>query len=153
MTDGDVTMNYEIRRCKLEDAASICELNREDLGYDFPLQETTDNLEKLLKSENDRIYVAIHDGKVAGYVHACTYQLAYAPHMKNLMALAVVEAYRKKGIGQALLKQIENWAKKDGASGIRLVSGTPRLGAHTFYQRCGYKLEKEQYNFKKTFDK
>lgn len=153
MTDGDVTMNYEIRKCRLEDVASICELNREDLGYDFSLQETKDNLEKLLKSENDRIYVAIYDEKVAGYVHACTYQLAYAPQMKNLMALAVAEAYRKRGIGQALLNKAESWAKEDGASGVRLVSGSTRVGAHAFYQRCGYKLEKEQYNFKKTFDK
>lgn len=152
MTDGDVMMKCEIRKCRLEDAASICELNRDDLGYDFPLQETKDNLEKILESENDRIYVATYNGEVAGYVHACTYQLAYASQMKNLMALAVAKKYRKKGIGQALLNKAETWAKEDGANGIRLVSGTPRKGAHAFYQSCGYKLIKEQYNFMKLFD-
>ncbi|MCC8127124.1 MAG: GNAT family N-acetyltransferase [Clostridiales bacterium] len=51
---------------------------------------------------------------------------------------------KKKGIGRALLDEIEERAKKDGAAGIRLVSGITRSGAHEFYQRCGYGDGREQ---------
>ena len=144
-------MDYEVRKFELKDATSISELSRDELGYDFPLEETKNKLKLLLKSEEDRVYVAVHNEKVVGYIHACTYELIYAPTMKNIMGIAVSSAYRKKGIGRALLNEIELWGKESGAHGIRLVSGSTRTDAHVFYENCGYEFGKTQYNFKKIF--
>ncbi|MEG0711801.1 MAG: GNAT family N-acetyltransferase, partial [Niameybacter sp.] len=85
-----------------------------------------------------------------GYVHANDYDVIYAPHMKNIMGIAVSKQYKRQGVGKALLEAVEEWAKKTGASGVRLVSGETRSGAHTFYRYCGYEGEKRQINFKKT---
>jgi len=71
--------------------------------------------------------------------------------MKNIMGIAVSSEYKQKGIGRALLQQVENWARETGASGIRLVSGAIRTDAHAFYRRCGYSGNKEQINLKKLF--
>lgn len=152
MRNGDAGMAYDIRSFDLKDAEAIRELSRDELGYDFPLEETKKNLALFLESEDNQIYVAIIDDKVVGYIHACTYEVIYAPPMKNIMGIAVAKAHRQKGIGRALLEKMEDWAKEEGAYGIRLVSGAWRTDAHTFYQHCGYERKKKQYNFHKIFE-
>lgn len=138
-----------IRECALKDCESIYLLNKNDLGYDFPIEETAKRLEMILKSESDKIFVAEYGGKVIGYIHACDYDVIYAPSMKNILGLAVDCAYRKLGAGKALLTAAENWAKETDCEGIRLCSGAQRKDAHEFYKKCGYICSKEQLNFKK----
>lgn len=142
-------MEFVIRRCRPEDADAICRLSREELGYDYPLEAARDKCQRLLNSEADRIYVAEAGGLVVGYVHANDYDVLYAPHMKNIMGIAVSGACRGGGVGRALLNAVEAWARHTGASAVRLVSGQARAGAHAFYRRCGYDRERQQLNFTK----
>lgn len=146
-----LTKDFSIREAAASDANAICQLNSDEMGYQYPLEDTIQNIIKLLSSNADKIFVALCDGSVVGYVHANDYDLLYAPHMKNIMGIAVFSEYKRKGIGRALLQQVENWARETGASGIRLVSGATRTDAHTFYRRCGYEGSKEQINLKKMF--
>lgn len=138
-----------VRECALTDCESIYLLNKNDLGYDFPIEKTAKRLEMILGSEKDKIFVAEYGGKVIGYIHACDYDVIYGPSMKNILGLAVDSAYRKLGAGKALLTAAENWAKETGSAGVRLCSGAQRKEAHEFYKRCGYICSKEQLNFKK----
>lgn len=133
------------------DAKAIYELNAMEMGYEYPIDKTEEKLKQLLKSDKDKIFVALMDNIVVGYVHANAYDVTYALHLKNIMGIAVSSIYKRKGIGRALLAAIENWAQKDGAIGVRLVSGAMRSGAHTFYRHCGYSGDKQQIHFKKMF--
>lgn len=142
-------MNYTIREASLSDAEAIWMLNCTEMGYPFPLDATREKLERLLFRSCDKIYVATIDGAVVGYVHANDYDVIYAPHMKNIMGIAVAHAHKHKGIGKALLQKVELWAADTGASGVRLVSGAARTGAHEFYRHCGYTGDKKQLNLKK----
>ena len=143
--------NFFIREGTVSDAGPICRLNEEEMGYSFPLEDTRRKMRQLLESGSDKIYVAVADDRVVGYVHACDYNLLYAPSMKNIMGIAVLEAYKRRGIGKALLEEVEVWARKTGCSGVRLVSGATRTGAHAFYRQCGYSGNKMQLNLKKMF--
>lgn len=138
-----------VRECALTDCESIYLLNKNDLGYDFPIEKTAKRLEMILGSNKDKIFVAEYDGKVIGYIHACDYDVIYSQSMKNILGLAVDSHYRKLGAGKALLTAAENWAKETGSAGVRLCSGAQRKGAHEFYKKCGYICSKEQLNFKK----
>ncbi len=143
-------MEYIIRNALPGDAAALCQLNREEMGYDYSLEDTVERLKTLLDSTNDAIFVAEADGEVVGYVHAQHYELLYAPPMKNIMGIAVSAECKRAGIGTALLRQVEEWAAKDGCAAVRLVSGAGRTAAHEFYRRCGYDGGRQQLNFKKT---
>lgn len=144
-------MEFTVRQCCMEDTAAIYELNKAEMGYDYPAEKTREKLAALMKSENDRIFVAEANGIVVGYVHAAGYDLIYAPPMKNIMGIAVAAGYRRQGIGRALLNAAEVWARESGAAGVRLASGASRTGAHQFYQSAGYSGGRVQYNFKKMF--
>lgn len=144
-----IKMDLQIRKCEITDAKAIYELNLKEMGYNYPVDRTEEKLERLLKSDKDKILVALVNNTVVGYVHANDYDVIYAPHMKNIMGIAVSGCCKKKGIGRALLSAVENWAQESGARGVRLVSSASRTGAHEFYRRCGYTEDKQQLNFKK----
>lgn len=144
-------MVFEIRECQIEDCDSIHKLNCSEIGYDYSIEKTMEKLIHLIKSDSDKIIVATVSNIVVGYIHANDYDVIYAPHMKNIMGIAVSSEFKKQGIGRALLTEIEKWAKKTEACGVRLVSGSTRTGAHEFYRHCGYDGGKQQVNFKKIF--
>lgn len=140
-----------IRPAKIEDAARLCPLNRDDLGYDLPLEEVTAKLALLLELSYHRILVAEMAGDIIGYVHAEEYDTLYAPKLVNILGIAVCEKARGMGAGKALLGEIERWAEEIGAVGIRLTSGAGREGAHKFYEHLGYKSGGAKMSFYKYF--
>ena len=141
-------MSYTIRAAAIGDWQDICRLNAV-LGYDYPPDKTRQRLELVLPDKTAKIYVAEADGQAVGYIHAVNYECTYVDSMKDILALTVAERYRGLGIGRALLSAAETWARQTGAAGIRLVSGMDRVGAHRFYEACGYIDRKDQKNFVK----
>ncbi|HAN21883.1 MAG: GNAT family N-acetyltransferase [Clostridiales bacterium GWF2_36_10] len=140
-----------IREAVINDFKDIYILNKEGLGYDYPEEKTKAKLQIVLNISVDKIFVAEHDGKVIGYIHLSGYECTYSDSLKNILAIAALPEYCGKGIGKALLTAGENWAKKNGSCGIRLVSSSTRTDAHKFYAACGYTFRKEQKNFIKIF--
>jgi GNAT superfamily N-acetyltransferase len=63
--------------------------------------------------------------------------------------LVTDESRRSEGVGHALMMHLEQAAKKVGANGLVLDSGTQRTQAHKFYFREGFVIP--SFNFKKTF--
>lgn len=143
--------SYCIRDCRIDDAGAIGQINQNAFGYDFDAGKTKERLEALLKCPFYRLFVAESEGKTVGYIHCSDYDCTYDEPLKNILALGILEPYRGRGIGRALIDAAENWAKADGAAGMRLVSGFNRTGAHRFYTACGYYDRKDQKNFMKRF--
>lgn len=143
--------NYFIREAVITDAEDIYYINKTSLGYDYDFEKQKSKIEVVLNDKTQVIFVAECDNKVVGYIHLVNYDVIYADNFKNCLGLAVDNDYKRIGIGSALLKQAENWAKENGAAGIRLCSGIEREKAHQFYQSQGYEVTKLQKNIKKIF--
>ena len=140
-----------VRRAAPEDAPAIQRLNKEGLGYDYPLEKTRALLDTLCGRTDQCILVAELDGeRVIGYVHLEDYQTLYFDPMKNVLGIAVLPAFRRTGVATKLLTAGEQWARETGAAGIRLNSGSTREGAHAFYEQMGYVSSKLQKHFLKT---
>ena len=140
----------KIRNARPEDAAAIQLLNKEALGYDYPLEKTREKLEAAYLDETQCILVAeLDDDIVVGYIHLQNYDTLYFDPMKNVLGIAVFPAFRRRGVATRLMAEAEEWAVGTGASGIRLTSGTSREEAHAFYLRMGYEEKKLQKNFRK----
>ncbi|HHU37681.1 MAG TPA: GNAT family N-acetyltransferase [Propionibacterium sp.] len=146
-------MEPTTRAATLDDAAAIQRLNRDDLGYDHPLESVTEALTEALSSPRDRVLVAELDGEVVGYVHGEEYRLLYERPMVNVLGIAVSDTARQRGAGRALLTELEAWAHSRGAHALRLVSGDTRPGAHAFYGRLGFAPVKTQVNFRKPLER
>lgn len=102
----------EIRECLVSDYKDIYQLNKDAFGYEYDLAKTKNRLYDILGKTTDKIYVACIDNRVVGYIHGSDYECTYSDPLKNIMALAVYEDYRGRGVGRALLNAIEDWAKE-----------------------------------------
>ena len=138
-----------LRALKATDVASIYEINKDALGYDFSPEETARQLAKLSQDSHHFILgfeePTSHD--LLGYVHAEVYESLYSKPGFNILALAVLPQTQCKGIGKVLLQGLEQEAEKRGYNFIRLNSADHRIGAHAFYERVGYTCDKMQKRF------
>jgi len=94
---------------------------------------TADPRQHLLVAEADR--------RIVGTVH-----LVVIPHLSPsckpsglLESMVVDEAYRRKGVGAALLREVQRLAREAGCYKLALSSNLARRGAHRFYSRLGWK--------------
>lgn len=140
-----------IRLAQLDDAESIYLLNKNTLGYGMELEETKKRLEIVLERTTDKVWVAVLNGTVVGYVHAADYECTYMKSLKNILALAVFTEYQGQGFGKLLLEKVEEWSYNSGCSGVRFTSGYDRERAHEFYKHCQYIHRKNAKNFIKQF--
>ncbi|MBO0439902.1 GNAT family N-acetyltransferase [Candidatus Enterococcus ikei] len=140
-----------IREAKLEDIEAINRLNTYPLQHDYPLEDAKEQLKYILSSPVNKIFVKEIAGKVIGYIQLSEYVCTYGPKLMNVMALVVDENIHGQGAGKSLLNHAEQWAKENGAKGIRLNSGVERTEAHKFYEHQGYERVKNQVNFRKLF--
>ena len=138
-----------LRALKATDVASIHEINKEALGYDFSPEETASQLAKLSQDPHHFLLgfeePSSHD--LLGYVHAEVYESLYSKPGFNILALAILPQTQGKGIGKTLLQGLEKETKRRGYEFIRLNSADHRLGAHAFYERVGYTCDKVQKRF------
>ena len=161
-----VKIPVKIRQATTSDIPAMNELFRKDLGYE---ECTLENVEKQfagLDNSREAVFVAetdaectdSHDGSpdvtsdtkpshIAGVIHVEKYNVLYFPTMANILGIAVAADFRRQGIGSALLKRAEEWARENGASSMRLNSGESRKQAHEFYRAQGYTDDKKQLRF------
>ena len=144
-------MIVNIRKCMISDSKRIHELCSEMLDFDYPDDKFEQNLRKLMGTPGNLVLVAENNQKLVGFAHATDYNVIYGDPMKYISAIAVDEPYRRYGVGEALLKEIDRWAVETGANGIRLYSGAERSAANAFYRAHSYELVKTEYQFKKDF--
>lgn len=146
--NGDI----QIREATVEDAAAVSRLNISELGYGLRAQETAERISQVLPLEHEKLLVAELDGKVVGYIDGCTYECVYTKKMIDILALAVRGDTRRQGVGEALMRGIEDWGRSKGAAGVRLISRSDRKGAHQFYEAIGYHKSDEYVSFKSYYE-
>ena len=138
-----------LRALKATDVASIYEINKDALGYDFSPEETASQLAKLSQDSHHFLLgfeePTSHD--LLGYVHAEVYESLYSKAGFNILALAVLPQSQGRGFGRDLLEGLEKETKRRSYEFIRLNSADHRLGAHAFYEKVGYTCDKVQKRF------
>ena len=120
-----------VRLAKPEDAGPIDALYR---------QLVNNPAVRVLPDPNTGLFVCEHLGRVEGtaLVSLC------ADVMFGTQPFAVVEnivvngAIRNMGLGAALLRHIEAFCVAHDCSKIMLLSATPRIDAHRFFERAGF---------------
>jgi ribosomal protein S18 acetylase RimI-like enzyme len=90
-------------------------------------------------AEIETVLVAELDGHVAGFaclrvVPCVLYDQPYA----ELTELYVELAFRRRGIGRALILRAEELARARGAADLLIMTGTGNLAAQALYRAAGY---------------
>jgi len=134
-----------IRDARAEDAGAIARL-LDQLGYPSSTEAAARRVRELTSSEADRLLVAEVDGEVVGFagVHV-SLAVEYDQPAAKLSAIAVDEAHRRRGVGEALVKAAVQEARARGCGLIFLTTAERRADAHAFYAALGFELTGRRY--------
>jgi GNAT superfamily N-acetyltransferase len=133
-TGNGIVSIIPMRRAHL---ARVRELSVQ-LGYENAPSELAERFALLRRDKNHRMFVALLDGKVAGWMHVAARKLLQAEFRLEILGLVVDAGLRGRGVGRALLEHAQCYARENGFKMVSLYSGAKRLAAHRFYARCGY---------------
>ncbi|OQP67324.1 hypothetical protein A3860_02935 [Niastella vici] len=132
--------NILIRPAKEEDVAALASLMNE-LGYPTTVAEMQARYNGLQHHPDYATWIAVCNNQVAGMI-GLVRNIYYEKNgiYISVGALVVYKAYRKLGLGKALLQKATDWAIELGAGHILLNSGNrdERKEAHAFYQHLGF---------------
>ncbi|WP_438447175.1 GNAT family N-acetyltransferase [Gorillibacterium sp. sgz5001074] len=131
----------EIRRIEEQDVTALGELYRELTGEASDPHRMRDVYEVIRKDPQYYLIGAFdsRDGLVGSVMGIVCYDLVKACRPFMVVENVVVAAScRGRGIGKALMLELERIAASRGCSYAMLVSGIHRQEAHRFYDALGY---------------
>jgi len=139
-----------IKKATSKDIGKIAKLMLEE--FRKPPYNERASLKSVLKSLNfyfklGKVYFATTEDEIMGVVVFKIEQYWEGPVI-IIEDLAVKKQFKTKGVGKALLNEVENYAKKNQLRKI-LFKTNKKSSAVKFYQKYGYKPLKNVINFEK----
>jgi GNAT superfamily N-acetyltransferase len=134
-----------IRRATDDDSDAVRDLARQ-LGYPHGGAA----LAGICARDDHAVFVAVEEGRVAGFVHVCVMLSLESDAYAEIRALVVDEAQRGRGLGEQLVRAAEEWSHARQLGKVRVRSNVIRERARRFYERIGYKVVKTQNVFDKS---
>lgn len=120
----------EVRRMRAEDCPRVYEIEKICFSIPWSIESLYDTLER----ENYFYFVAEESGIIVGYAGIC-----YSLDEGDIVNVAVDPRFRKKGIGERLLKQLFCEAVSRGISRIHLEVRKSNVPALALYQKNDFK--------------
>lgn len=104
-------------------------------------------LRTIIEREDATIFVVEIEEIIVGFAEIYLRQdeeqpLTVAHRYGYLQSLLVSAPYRKRGLGEALMKAAHQWAKEKGATEIQLEAWEFAEGPVPFYEKRGYRTHK-----------
>ncbi|AOZ92350.1 GNAT family N-acetyltransferase [Paenibacillus crassostreae] len=132
-----------VRSFQLSDCKPVTELLQVALSEEC-FENTIQPFSRQLQWDSDLIMVAEEDGEIVGaligtieYNHGCYFRIAIHPD------------YRRRGIGKALVKAMEQRFQQRKVSRIMIVGDEQNLTSMPFFEAMGYGANKIMEAFQK----
>lgn len=104
------------------------------------LAEQVGILGRIRESRDEHLLVAVVGGEIVGFAAAHRRPFSRVRHVFSLV-LGVARSNWGRGIGHALLHDIETWASRNQARRLELTVLSNNDRAICLYRRCGYAIE------------
>ena len=124
------------------DAAAIQSLYRQ-LVDDENVNVTESQIHMVEEDGRTRLFVGEIDGDVCATVLVCLCaDVMYSSQPFGVVENLVVDKKRQgNGIGQALLREVEQFCLMRNCSKVMLLSSVSRTDAHRFFEHVGYRSD------------
>ena len=137
-------MGLTIRDAQGADAEPIAGLLAQ-LGYPTEASAVRPRLDRLA-IVGDRVVVAELDGGTVGLAHLqVTPAIEHERPVARIAALVVDAQHRGRGIGRALVEELETEARQRGCGLLFLTTSERRDDAHAFYEQLGLERSGRRY--------
>ena len=132
-----------IRDMMVDDIPQLEKLYRQFWGEESSIETMNKQFEKLLKNESHIFLVAIENNKLIGSVMGVICGELYGDCKPFLVLenMIVDKNYRNRGVGKALVSELEKIAANRNCSQVIFVTESNRVDAVKFYESAGYSSE------------
>ncbi len=130
--------NFEIREAEVQDLIAV---NKLEQGTNLPNKMAESDFENSILSKNHKLFVALLDGVVVGFVML---ELTDEANIENLV---VEKTYRNYGIGTKLLEYVADFAHENGFDKLSLEVSESNITAYLLYQKFGFSLRRTRKNY------
>jgi len=138
------SQTFWIRLAATDDLAAMTRLLQElfsvETDFDFDESKQRYGLQVLLDSPSAAVWVAEQHGRVVGMVTVQILISTAEGGPSGLIEYLVVSpAYRRRGLGKALLNTAIKWSREQGATRTQLLADIRNIPALIFYRQQGWK--------------
>lgn len=127
-----------IRAAAIGDAPDVARL-LDQLGYPCTRDEAVERIATVLGDPRQQLLLAEVEGHACGLAALdVRYSLTRGADQARITALVVDPDHARRGIGRALLREVEAIGRRAHVSRIEVTSNMRRDEAHAFYRDCGY---------------
>ena len=146
---SEVANAATLRRARIGDAAELARLSAQ-LGYPQDADAFARRLRRLLISADHPVIVATDDdSRLLGFIAIERRLMLETGDRVEIVGLVVDDAARRRGIGQALVRAAEDWARAVGIDEVLVRSNVVRAESHPFYEGAGFVRIKSQHVYLK----
>jgi len=107
-----------------------------EAGASPSVTDSVADIRRAILQSPARFLVAEVQGELIGSVIG-----AFDGWRANFYRLAVIPAYRRRGLARELVAEIESWLIQQGAEKIGALVENDRPGSMAFWQAAGYRLD------------
>jgi GNAT superfamily N-acetyltransferase len=137
------------RSMAIQDVERVAELSAQ-LGYPVSKVDLQSRFMRIAATIGHALFVALDEkSTVVGWVHVHDIDRLEVERYADIGGIVVDAAMRGKGVGHALMRCAEAWARDCGYDRVKLSSGAHRIEAHAFYEHIGYSNIRTSYRFEK----
>jgi ribosomal-protein-alanine N-acetyltransferase len=122
-----------VRLATLADAAEIAAMSRDYIEQGLPWTWTKERVAHSIREPETNVVVAAENGGITGFGI-----MYYASEDAHLLLFAVRNAHRRRGVGSAILRWLEDVARAAGAKRIRVECTRENAAGRNFYCEHGY---------------
>lgn len=127
----------------------VIALIRETMRYNFPCsmiedgyyEQTVNSLAEYLKQGKATVFAAIDAGVLCGWLWCHEIDRMGSKRL-HIASFAVKESTRKKGVGQQLMQQAQDYARDKGYAALDLLVTASNATAVSFYEKQGFQTER-----------
>jgi N-acetylglutamate synthase-like GNAT family acetyltransferase len=129
--------------------------NRPETFRELAAHEISEVLRASLENPSGKLWLADIDGVARGYLAAAVRQTPQGPYSfertwMELDSIGVHRAYRRRGVGRALVKAALAHAEGAGIRRVELVSWTFNRSAHDAFRKLGFVPKLVRFEFDST---
>ena len=120
---------------------------KEAFAYDSPHSDPAVAIERKMAYDPDLFLVAAEESRVLGTVMG-----GYDGHRGWIYSLSVTDGERHRGLGTALVSEVEQKLKALGCMKVNLQVVSSNLGVVEFYEKLGFSVEDRVSMGKRLYD-
>lgn len=136
---------YSIHHAQAEHIDALVSLMSE-LGYGTSRETMETQLNFYIDSESSVVFVATTETNVLGAISGHLIPALHQPgNVGRVTSMVVADKARSKGVGSALLRELEDWLRSNNCLRFEVTSGEHREIAHRFYESHGYASDERRF--------